>query len=412
MSDVKSENDFDIVNEFFNDEKPAESQLTQDFSFRQIGSITTVVEPIGAESSLDSVMEQFKNDPNLKGVPIDRNGSVIGLLEKSVVENINSSAWKKFWQKDLDTYIIKTNFMLQANDFIEKNQQKLLDENKATGITIFPVYMHRNFLGIVWLHDFLDRVSNITSQDMEKARTVQQHLLNNDTSVKSTPFSFNAWNRMANTVGGDFYKCFCFEEKKKYIIGCFDVSGKNVAAALSTMTIGTFFSALKHFNTPVPFGPKITALLDTYVQEVTPPGIFITGALCYVDYEKNTITLQNCGHTPVFIFIPQPETHKLSVKTLTPNLPPFGMGAIAESEQTAMTIPIQEGIRISMYSDGLTDMKTPDGNRFEDENTKKLFFESYGIKNEAFTKFIDDKINDWIEEAMLIDDITVLDINF
>lgn len=410
--DKSSEEFIDFETEFLSESRTEQDELlTHDFSFRQVGSITTVVEPVGAETSIESLAELFETNPNLKGVPIDRNGAVIGLLEKSVVENINSSAWQKFWQKDLDNYIIKTSVMLQANDFIEKNLQHVLEENRKTGATIFPVFLHRNFLGIVWIHDFLDRITEITKQDMEKARTVQQHLLNNSKN-QNLPFTFTTWNRMANTVGGDFFKCFCVEENKKYIIGCFDVSGKNVAAALSTMTIGTFFSALKHFTTPVPFGPKITALLDEYVQEVTPPGIFTTGVLCYIDYEKNTITIQNCGHTSVFIFIPQAESKKISVKTLNANLPPFGMGAVNESEQTAMTIPIQKGIRINMYSDGFTDMQTPDGVRFEDENTKRFFFSTYGKKQDEFLEQVSKTVENWILDAMLIDDITILDINF
>ena len=88
------------------------------------------------------------------------------------------------------------------------------------------------------------------------------------------------------------------------------------------------------------------------------------------------------------------------------------MGAIASSPQTAMSIPIQKGVRISMYSDGLTDMQTPDGIRFEDENTKKLFFDTYMVKGEEFSKKITKVIEDWILDAMLIDDITLLDIHF
>ena len=88
------------------------------------------------------------------------------------------------------------------------------------------------------------------------------------------------------------------------------------------------------------------------------------------------------------------------------------MGVIGSSEQTAMTLPIQKGIRISMYSDGFTDMQTPEGQRFEDENSKKFFMKSYGKKGDEFLKLVETTVEEWIEDAMLIDDITVMDINF
>ena len=388
------------------------NSLTGNFSFRQVGSITTVIEPVSIEASMELITKVFETDPHIPGIPVEQNGAVIGLLDKKTFESINGSAWQKFWQKDLDNYITKTEIMLQANDFTEKYQQSVIDENRKNGVSLFPVFMHRHFLGLVSLHDFLDRVSVIRSQDMEKAGTVQQFLLADDGCLKNAPFSCVTWNKMANTVGGDFYKTFCVEKDKKYIVGCFDVSGKNVAAALSTMVIGTFFSALKNFSSPVRFGPAITALLDQYVQDATPPGIFTTGALCYIDYEKNTISLQNCGHTPVFVFIPNEQTQKLEMRTLNPNLPPFGMGVIGSSEQTVMTLPIQKGVRISMYSDGFTDMQTPEGMRFEEENTKKFFMKSYGKKPEEFLSLVEKTVAEWIADAMLIDDITVMDINF
>ncbi len=261
------------------------AQFTDTFSFRQIGSITTVVEPVSAGNTIESLNDIFHGDESLQAVPIERNGAVVGILDRNTIENLNSSAWQKFWQKELDKYIKETPVMLQANDFIEKNMDKILEMNRKNDSKFFSVYFRRNFLGIVGLHDFLQRVTEIRNQDMAKAQTVQENLLEKDENVRELPFSLTTWNKMANEVGGDFYKCFCVEKDKKYIVGCFDVSGKNVSAALSTMAIGSFFSALKHFNSPVKFGPAITALLDNYIEDITPVGMFTTAAICYIDLE-------------------------------------------------------------------------------------------------------------------------------
>lgn len=393
-----------------------DSRFTETFSFRQIGSITSVVEPMGTGSTIENLEKFFLENPQIQAIPVEKNGSIIGILDKRTVDNLNSSAWTRFWQKEIDEYASKSIIILQANDFIEKNMDTILSENKNHDTKFFCVYHQRSFLGIVGLHDFLQRITDIRKQDMSKAHAVQQHLLEGVETADKTPFYLNTWNKMANEVGGDFFKCFCIEKNKKYIVACFDVSGKNVAAALSTIAIGSFFSALRHLNSPVQFGPPITAMLDAYIQDITPMGMFITAAICYIDYEKNTVSVQNCGHTPIYIFEPNRETKKILIKTMNPNVPPLGMGAIAENADTdedlALILPIQNHLRIALYSDGLTDMQTPEGLRFEDERTKQLLTETYTKRGDEFTRTIDKTVKEWVLDAMLIDDITIMDLHF
>ena len=65
-----------------------------------------------------------------------------------------------------------------------------------------------------------------------------------------------------------------------------------------------------------------------------------------------------------------------------------------------------------MYTDGLTDMMTPDGLRFGDERTRELFVSTHG-KSESDTRNAYEKaVDQWIAEAMLPDDVTIMDIRF
>jgi len=216
---------------------------------------------------------------------------------------------------------------------------------------------------------------------------------------------------MANEVGGDFFKDFSFEDGNRHIIACFDVSGKNVAASLSTMAIGSFFTSLKYFDLGGRFGEATTILMDKYVENLTPGDMFITAALCYIDLAEKTVLIQNCGHTPIYLFIPG-ENKKIIGKTMNPNMPPLGMGIIEAEDNTGYRIPITRGLRIVLYTDGITDMVTPDGVRFDEERTRELFASTQG-KNEAETRETYTKaIDSWITEAMLPDDITIMDIRF
>ncbi len=123
--------------------------------------------------------------------------------------------------------------------------------------------------------------------------------------------------------------------------------------------------------------------------------------------------MKKCGHTPVFVFAPEDSnSKKISVKTVNPNLPPLGMGAIASQPQTALILPIKKDLRIVLYSDGLTDMQSPDGLRFEDKRTKELFIDTYRKTPDELTEKLNKTIHEWIADAMLIDDITILDVRF
>jgi sigma-B regulation protein RsbU (phosphoserine phosphatase) len=42
---------------------------------------------------------------------------------------------------------------------------------------------------------------------------------------------------MAHELGGDFYRVFRIG-KDRYLVGCFDVAGKNISGSLATMALG------------------------------------------------------------------------------------------------------------------------------------------------------------------------------
>ncbi len=385
--------------------------LQEEFAHRQIGSIANQVDPVDASSSVEFVLNYFKNNPHQPALPIERDGVLIGILDRSIIQQVGESAWNRFWQKELDAYIHAPLLTLRADDYIEKHIDKVMQLNTEKGARFFAVYYRKSFFGIVGLHEMLARVTEIRKHDMQKARTFQQNILEPFDQKKDPRYSLSTWNRMANEVGGDFYKDYSTPDGNYHLVGCFDVSGKNVAASLSTIAIGSFFTALRYFDLKDGFGTNVTLLMDKYVEDLTPGDVFVTSALCYIDLAKGLVHIQNCGHTPIYLFVPE-EGNRIIGKTVNPNLPPMGMGIIKAEENTDYSVPISKGLRIVLYTDGLTDMVTPDGVRFDDERTKELFAATCG-KSEAKTREIyTNTIEGWILEAMLPDDITIMDIRF
>ncbi len=385
------------------------------FNERQVGSITMAIEPVSSRASLDVVLEMFEQQPDLTAVPIERNDWVIGVVERDVIERNKASGFKLFASKTCGDYVKECPFTLNCSDFIEKVAAKVNDTAINVEIKHIVVLLNnRSFYGIVSIAKMNSKLEELRAQDMEKAAAIQQNMLKKNADAKKFPFDVCIWNKMANLVGGDYYiaKELC---EGRYLIGCFDVSGKNVSASLLTVTLGSIFSMMCLQDSSKLSAAKLVVMLDNFLQEIVPVGNFITGALCFVDSKSRSIDVYNCGHTNVFAYL-KDDSGKGRVATLTPSFPPFGMGAVAQSimedKKGAYRMPIKPSLQINMYSDGFTDMQNDDGERYDEPRTKAFFGELFKIDVYSAEKTIEKTVKDWVGKALLPDDITVMNVRF
>ena len=385
------------------------------FNERQVGSITMAIEPVSSRASLDVVLEMFEQQPDLTAVPIERNDWVIGVVERDVIERNKASGFKLFASKTCGDYVKECPFTLNCSDFIEKVAAKVNDT--AINVEIKHVIVllnNRSFYGIMSIAKMNSKLEELRAQDMEKAAAIQQNMLKKNADAKKFPFDVCIWNKMANLVGGDYYiaKELC---EGRYLIGCFDVSGKNVSASLLTVTLGSIFSMMCLQDSSKLSAAKLVVMLDNFLQEIVPVGNFITGALCFVDSKSRSIDVYNCGHTNVFAYL-KDDSGKGRVATLTPSFPPFGMGAVAQSimedKKGAYRMPIKPSLQINMYSDGFTDMQNDDGERYDEPRTKAFFGELFKTDVYSAEKTIEKTVKDWVGKALLPDDITVMNVRF
>lgn len=424
MSGVESEfidaMEFTGESEVIRDGNEAE-KFAKEFSQKQIGSIVKYIEPVNGSATIDTLAETFLENPDLRALPVEEFDRVIGVIDRNTVENATNTALKRFMSRTISDMCTKVTTILQAKDYIEKTLGKVTDLNKKFGITFFPVFDRRNFFGIVSLDEFLDRMDEIRKQDLEKASLIQTSLFPSSTDLAKFQFGITCWNRMANTLGGDFYKTFKLGEFQS-LICCCDVSGKNVAASLLTVAAISFFEARKTIPGLSLDPVDILADFDGYLQSVVPVGNFITGVFIYIDLKKHFFQVYNCGHTTTYLVYANSskEDPRPKVAGIDPKLPPFGMGAVKEAlinskkeeKKPYLTLAAKKGIHIELYSDGFTDMVNDDGFRFEDQNAKNFFIDLYTKPTENVAKEIKYTVDNYIGNSMLPDDITVIDIRF
>ncbi|MDR2768225.1 MAG: SpoIIE family protein phosphatase [Treponema sp.] len=376
------------------------------FSPLQIGYIAECIEPINANTNVDWALEMIADQPDVEEVPVERDGTVLGVVPRAILNKLAGSSWTRFWQKDLDAYIIKATEVLDATTYINKVITTALSEEQSEA-TWYVVQHRRSYLGMLSLRRMLEYTNAIRTQDLNRASEIQDWLLDKS-SVKDKRFDLCLFNAMAHEIGGDFYRVYQ-ADKDRYLVGCFDVAGKNISGAMTTMALGACFAAFELFQY-VGNASNMTHRINALIKNVNPPGIFVTAVLFYLDFTVNQIRVHNCGFSPVLIFVPRDE-NKISYKIAYPNLPPLGI----EDEydlSDSLIIPISRGLRICAYSDGLTDMKNIYGERYGEEQTTKLVKALHNVPVKSLKHRLESEIQSWVGTASLADDVTLVDMRF
>ena len=317
--------------------------------------------------------------------------------------------------KSCGDYVKECPFTLNCSDFLEKIAARVNESAINVEIKHFIVLLNnRSFYGIMSVAKMNRQLEQLRTHDMEKAEAIQQNMLKKCSDTTGFPFSLCIWNRMANPVGGDYYvaKEIC---KDIYAVGCFDVSGKNVSAALLTVTLGSLFSMLTFKDPSRVNASRLVVMIDNFLKEIVPVGNFITGALCYIDSKAKTVELFNCGHTNVFAYL-KDGGGRSKLATFKPTLPPFGMGAVSEavagSSKEGYRMPMIDGLQINLYSDGFTDMQSEEGVRYEEARAKAFFGKLFETGLQDAGREIKETVENWIQQTLLPDDITVINLRF
>lgn len=377
------------------------------FSPLQVGYIADCVEPLSAGSEAGWALELLADRPELEVVPIERDGAVLGVVSRHVLEGLVDSAWKRFWQKDLDAYVVPARRTVEATDYVDRIVSKDLEAVERDDPGWYIVQHRRSYLGIVNLRGMLEHLNELRSHDLRRAGEIQRHLL-----AKELPddprFKLTFFNRMAHEIGGDFYRAAQIGSDR-WLIACFDVAGKNVSGALATSALGAFFASFRLFS--YEGEPRLTTgLLNALVRDVNPDDVFVAAALFYVDMAAKTVEIHNCGFSPVLAFVPQ-EDRKITCKLARPNLPPLGIEERLVND-APQVIPIVKGLRLTAYSDGLTDMTDPFGERYGEERTVEFLRNLHKAPATEIHGLLTSEVERWIGESHLADDITLVDLRF
>lgn len=205
-------------------------------------------------------------------------------------------------------------------------------------------------------------------KELEIARDIQ---FTNLPSVPEQTKDFKTAVRYipATYVGGDLYDFRSLKEHQT-MITILDVTGHGVPASLVASMVRMAFKMLpEHIQSPSQVLWRINQILFDESH-----GELITASTIVMDFQAMQMTVANAGHPPVLHI--RKETGEIQ------NYKPKGklMGWERQMEFQELTVPLQKGDRILLFTDGLIEATDAQGRELQNEGLNR-FLQEHGSED-------------------------------
>jgi Serine phosphatase RsbU, regulator of sigma subunit len=246
-----------------------------------------------------------------------------------------------------------------------------------------------------------------TQNELDIASKIQDGLL--PTSFPAFPdrkeFDVYASTKPAKEVGGDFYDFFMIDDTHLAILIA-DVSDKGIGAAL--------FMAISKINikTRGQMGgspSEIISYADKVISEKNEAGMFVTLWLGIIDLTTGHMDVCNAGHDYPAILRADKESVQYTIDK-EKHGPPVGF--LPGMEYPEISYELHPGDRIFLYTDGVTDAKNRDGNRFETDRLLKTLNANIKASDEQLITAVRTDIDRFIGGEPQFDDVTMLSFTY
>lgn len=253
-------------------------------------------------------------------------------------------------------------------------------------------------MNLLVLLEVADRLS--LKRDLEVAREIQNAMLPNGTWAGPAVEAFGM-TKPANTVGGDFYDILP-QPDGTVLVALGDVAGKASPAALLMALLLAILRTLVDERLPL---PALVQRLNLQVARHAPASRFITLFLASFDPATGRLEFVNAGQTPPLLRRQNGTIERLMSGGVA-------LGMFEGSTYQAGELHLNAGDALLMYSDGLTEAESPDGQPFDEaglERTLALYAGAYQKSAAAeLGRAVMDAVDRHRRDQRLQDDLTVL----
>jgi sigma-B regulation protein RsbU (phosphoserine phosphatase) len=253
-------------------------------------------------------------------------------------------------------------------------------------------------MNLLVLLEVADRLS--LKRDLEVAREIQQAMLPDGTWSGPGVEAFGL-TKPANTVGGDFYDILPRPDGT-VLVALGDVAGKASPAALLMALLLAILRTLVDEGLPL---PVLVRRLNLQVSRHAPASRFITLFLASYDPASGRLSFVNAGQTPPLL-----RRQSGTVERLMSGGVALGMFEGSTYEQGEVVL--HPGDALLMYSDGVTEAESPDGEPFDEAGLERTLALHAGAYQTSAAAVLGRAVFEAVErhrrDQRLSDDLTVL----
>ena len=304
----------------------------------------------------------------------------------------------------------------------------LVAEAGLHGAVGFPIHRGKEFFGIIEFFSrevrqpdkkVIEMMTSISSQigqfierrqaqdellrqeeERRIARQIQQGLLPK-TMPAFAGFKFAARLSTANDVGGDCFDFIPFpvDGKECSLVLVADASGHGIAAALLMAETRAYVRALALTCTDI---GRLLALTNRRLAEDIASGHFVTLLLVQIDPYSRSLLYTNAGHCFGHVLDRQGRIKAILPSTGLP------LGIVATGEYPiGPLVPLGSGDLIFLFTDGIIEAASPDGDIFGWEHTLDILQGHRQESPEEILKALFDAVGNF-SDHQLQDDLTAV----
>lgn len=202
----------------------------------------------------------------------------------------------------------------------------------------------------------------------------------------------------AREVGGDYYDMIHVADDR-LLLALGDVSGSGMPAALLMSNLQAVLRATARAQTDP---ARIVSLVNEHICASTTPDRFATLFIGVLDPLRGTLEYVNAGHNPPYLFQPDGGWQELQATGIP-------VGFVPDAAFEAPSVSMEEGSRIIVFSDGITESFSPEEEMFGEERLIELVGSLAGASSQELLDKVFEAVGEWTAGSEIYhDDCTLV----